>query len=78
MEFRIGDFVTGINSRGKVCCIGLVKEHSEKEYLLTYALLDLETNQVEQRGLRFSKGNVRLSTDDERKLFLDKLIKVVD
>lgn len=73
MEFKVGDFVTGI-SNGEVCCIGIVKEHVEKGRLLTYALLDSQTNEVCQRELRFSEGLVRFSTENERKQFLDRLI----
>lgn len=78
MEFKVGDFVTGIHSNGEVLCIGIVKESIEKDRLLTYALLDLKTNELFQRELGYSQGCVRLSTEDEKRQFLDRLIKLID
>lgn len=78
MEFKVGDFVTGIHANGEVLCIGIVKESIEKGRLVTYALLDLKTNEVFQRALTYAQGRVRLSTEDEKRQFLDRLIKVID
>lgn len=78
MEFNVGDFVTGIHSNGEVLCIGLVKESIEKGRLFTYALLDLKTDELFQRELKYSQGRVRLSTEDEKRQFLDRLIKLID
>lgn len=78
MEFKVGDFVTGIHSNGEVLCIGIVKESIEKGRLFTYALLDLKTNEVFQRALTYSQSRVRLSTEDEKRQFLDRLIKLID
>ena len=78
MEFKVGDFVTGIHSNGEVLCIGIVKEYIEDGRLFTYALLDLKTNEVFQRELTYAQGRVRLSTEDEKRQFLDRLIKLID
>lgn len=75
MEFKVGDFVTGI-SNGEVCCIGIVKEHVEKGRLLTYALLDLKSGEILQVEIRFSEGSIRFSKENEKRLLLDKLIHI--
>lgn len=75
-KFNLGDIVTCLRSDGKIHGIGIVKEVDSETSIDFYAYFFIEGDKMAACRTNFFGGSSRLSTNNERKLFLDKLITI--
>lgn len=74
-KVNLGDFITFYDKDNTPLYIALIKEVLSPDYFECYVALNISSGDVRSVGIR-TKGDFRLSTADEKKLLLDKLITI--
>ena len=74
-KISLGDFITFYDKDDKPKYIGLIKEALASNYFECYAVLDITNNEIRSTSVR---TNYKLlpSTNEEKRLLLEKMIKV--
>lgn len=75
MNIKLGDYITIIDDENVIRMIGIIKEVISENYFDFYATWDVSSDRVANVKVRNHKGRVLLSSDAEKKMFLDRLIQ---
>lgn len=74
-KVSLGDFITFYDKDDKPKYIGLIKEALASDYFECYAVLDITNGDIRSTSVR-TKYKFLPSTKEEKRLLLDKMIKV--
>ena len=75
MNIKLGDYITIIDDENVIRMIGIIKEVISENYFDFYVTWDVSSDRVANVKVRNNKGRVLLSSDAEKKMFLDRLIQ---
>lgn len=75
MNIKLGDYITIMDDENGIRMIGIIKEVISENYFDFYVTWDVSSDRVVNVKVRNHKGRVLLSSDDEKRMFLDKLIQ---
>ena len=74
-KVSIGDFITFYDEDNKPKYIGLIKEVLALDYFECYAVLDITNDKIRSTSVK-TKHKLLPSTNEEKRLLLEKMIKV--
>lgn len=75
MNIKLGDYITIMDDENGIRMIGIIKEVISENYFDFYITWDVSSDRVVNVKVRNHKGRVLLSSDAEKKMFLDRLIQ---
>ena len=75
MNIKLGDYITIMDDENVIRMIGIIKEVISENYFDFYVTWDVSSDKVVNVKVRNHKGRVLLSSDAEKKMLLDRLIR---